>query len=366
MKRMILCVLLLLALTGCGFLRETSYVSITPHDEDYDISADSNVLTVTSYLSLKNALLNMVEDGVAEGVIRAESYSGTLSEDLSMAVREVTEVSPLGAYAVESMTYDYSKIVSYYEIHVNTTFRRTKDEIQSVTYVTDMDALKNTLASAMKTYSSDLVLRVGYYETIDLSDVVQEIYVENPEYVLELPEVTMELYPDSGTQRIAEIHLSYTHSQEELTEAQAELEAWLDDIEDLFRSASSDQTNARRFFNRLGRDTLLKEQSSISALSDGVYGLVSGRQTTSYGFAQAYCLLLNDVNIPCQLVTGEKNDMPHYWCLVELDGENYYVDPSLSILDVDNTQFLMGDQELDDNGYVLLEDLPAVTLPQEE
>jgi hypothetical protein len=358
-------VLLLAALTGCGFLRETSYVSITPHDEDYDIAADSNVLTVTSYLSLKNALLNMVEDGVTEGVIRAESYTGTLSEDLSMAVREVTEVSPLGAYAVEAMTYDYSKIVSYYEIHVNTTFRRTREEIQSVSYVTDMDALENSLTEAMINCESDLVLRVGYYETIDLDEVAEKICMANPDTVLELPEVTMELYPDSGTQRIAEIHLSYTHSLEELTAFQTELTDWLAEIEDLYRSSSSDQTNARRFFNRLGRDMTLRPQSSISALSDGVYGLVSGRQSTSYGFAQAYCLLLRDVNIPCQLVTGELDDTAHYWCLVELDGDAYYVDPSRSTLDEDTTWFLMGDQELEDLGYVLLEDLPPVTLPDE-
>ena len=137
MKRILGCALLLLTLCGCGFLRENTYVAVTPHDEDYGITVDSNVLTVNSYLSLKNALINMVEDGVKEGVIRAEAYGGNLPEDLSQAVEEVSRQTPLGAYAVSSMTYDYSKIVSYYEIHVNTTFRRSLDEIQSVVYVTD-------------------------------------------------------------------------------------------------------------------------------------------------------------------------------------------------------------------------------------
>jgi hypothetical protein len=41
------------------------------------------------------------------------------------------------------------------------------------------------------------------------------------------------------------------------------------------------------------------------------------------------------------------------------------VDPSRSTLDEDTTWFLMGDQELEDLGYVLLEDLPPVTLPDE-
>ena len=82
---------------GCGLLRETSYVVVVPHDEDYQVSVDSDVLVVSSYLSLKNAILSMVQDCRDEGVIRAEHYTGELSEDLSQAVNEVTQMSPVGA-----------------------------------------------------------------------------------------------------------------------------------------------------------------------------------------------------------------------------------------------------------------------------
>ena len=175
MKRLVLCTLLLTLLCGCGFLREKSYVVVEPHNEDYGISVDSDVLTVNSYLSLKNAISNMVEDGVEEGVIRAESYSGNLSDDLSQAVYEVSELSPLGAYAVNTMTYDYSRIVSYYEIHINTTYKRTKEEIRSIDYVTDVDALRGKLQEAMETYAPKLVLRIGDYNTFDLEAEVEEI-----------------------------------------------------------------------------------------------------------------------------------------------------------------------------------------------
>lgn len=366
MKRLGLCLLMLLSLCGCGLLRENTYVVVEPHDEDYDIAIDSNVLTVSSYLSLKNALLNMVEDGVTEGVIRAESYTGNLSEDLSQAVKEVSQVSPLGAYAVDYMTYDYSRIVSYYEIHINTTFRRTREEIQSVSFVTDVDALRVKLREAMKEYASRLVVRVGDYESFDLEAEVEQIYLEHPEFVFELPETSLELYPESGTQRILEIKFLYSHTPEELKQYQMEVQTQLDQLSLIYGSANTDLTNARRFYNRLGRDAVLEQIQDVSrSLTGSVYGLLVEDRSTSYGFAQAYRLLLDSCDVPCEIITGQKNGTVHYWCLIEIDGAYFYVDPSNAAGGNSSDFFLMGNAELNANGYYMWNaaDYPVVELP---
>ena len=78
MKRIFAMVLAIAVLTGCTPFHRSSYVSVTPHDEDYQVAVDSSALTVSGYLSLKNAILGLVEDAVEEGVLRGLCAPGAL------------------------------------------------------------------------------------------------------------------------------------------------------------------------------------------------------------------------------------------------------------------------------------------------
>ncbi len=365
MKRIFLCGMILLLLCGCSGWSEATYVVVEPHDEDYGTEINSDTLTVSSYLSLKNALLNMIEESATEGVIRAESYSGSLSEELSRAVNEITESTPIGAYAVSSMTYDYSRIVSYYEIHINISYQHTQEELAAITYVTDTDAVRAALQDAMENYSSRLVLQIGSYTSFDLDAAVEEIYLTYPEFVLELPETSMELYPETGSQRIMEIKFSYTHTAQELSEYQEILAEKLESLTWVYGNSSTDMTKAKRLYKRIGRSGELEQlQTGTHSLTGSAYGALIDGYATCYGYAQAYRLLMENCGVSCEIVTGWKNGATHYWCLAELDGDYYYIDPSLAVSGQGTDDFLMGDDELEENGYVINGgDYPKVTLP---
>lgn len=188
MKRIFAMVLAIAVLTGCTPFHRSSYVSVTPHDEDYQVAVDSSALTVSGYLSLKNAILGLVEDAVEEGVIRAESYSGDLSQDLSSAVYEVSRGDPLGAFAVDYMTYDFSQIVSYYEIHIHTTYQRTLEEIQSVKNTSGVEGVRSRLRDAMGDYESLLRIRVEDYGSLNIEELVQQVFEDNADFAVELPQ----------------------------------------------------------------------------------------------------------------------------------------------------------------------------------
>lgn len=366
MKRMILCTLCVLLLSGCGILGQRAYVSVEPHQEDYQKSPDSDTITVSSYGGLKNAILSLVEDGVKEGVLRTEGYSGDLDADLSQAVYEVTQVSPLGVFAVDHMTYDYSRIVSYYEIHLNIAFRRQPEEITSIIYVTDMDAALEVVRETMESYEPHLILRVGSYEFTDMENAVDEIYETHPEFALEKPVVAVAMYPDSGTQRIMEIDFTYRSGREELLERRDQLQQEIAYIARIYGSAQSDMTNAKRLYKRLGRDAaLLEDTEETEPAANSVYGLLLEERATTYGFAQAYLSLLNACEIKGELVSGRRNGVRCYWCLVRLDGDYYYVDPSFSPQNQNTEFFLMGSDELLEFGYQMFNEskLPEVVLP---
>ena len=367
MKRLVLCVILILCLCGCGFLKGTTYVVVEPHDDQTEISMDSDVTTVSSYLSLKNAILTMIEEGVKDGAIRAEAYRGSLAADLDQAVDEVLNHSPLGAFAVDHMTYDYSKIVSYYEIHINISFRRSLDEIRSVIYVNDINALRGKLQEAMSTYEATLLLRLGDYQPFDLRDEITDIYLEHPEFALENPETTMEVYPETGTQRILEIRFTYRNLPENLMEHKQDLQKQVEQLSTIYGSASTDMTNAKRLYTRLGRDAaLVPDMEYDSMFTNSAYGALVENYATCYGFAQAYTLLLHACDIDCKVIAGAKDGAEHYWCLARIDGEYYYVDPSNSVDAQNMDYFLLGSAELEAQGYLMwnTSDLPYVELPE--
>ncbi|MDD6023519.1 MAG: hypothetical protein PUC06_04655 [Oscillospiraceae bacterium] len=354
MKRLFLITVLLMLLCGCGMGSE--YVAVEPHNEDFEVAVDSDAMKVSNFLSLKNAMLNLVKDGVAEGVIRAESYSGDITKDLDDAVYELSRSDPLGTFAVDYMTYDYSKIVSYYEIHIHTTFRRTVEEINSVAYVDSEEQLKQRLRDAMMNYDDAVIVRYSSYFDTSLKNLAEEIRRENPEAVFEIPEMTVNDYPENGTQRIQEIQLDYETDRAVLQAYGTELQEKVCDIAALYGSDLDEHTSIRRLYDRVIRDgTLLADDGQGDFLEDSPYGALIQGTATSYGYAQAYCLLLREKEIPCTLVSGTLQDQLHYWCRLELSEGLFYVDPAMGIRNPDVPMLLMPEESLEEWEYTLAE-----------
>lgn len=356
MKKVFAVLLMLIMLCGCNGFRADSYIRVEPHDEGYEVAIDSSAVTVSSYLGLKNAMADMVEKCVTDGVIRADGYGGELTEDLDNAVYEIWRVDPLGAYAVDYMTYDCSKIVSYYEIHVHITYRRTEAEIASVVYASTLEELKDRMRDAMADYSPELLVRVSDYQDMDYVDLMQQVFEEHPEFSLELPKLTVSSYPENGSHRILEFFFSYETEQQTLKDMQMEMAESLDYITKLYGSANDTMVSARRFYNRVIRDgILLNSQDETTPAPDSVYGVLIENAATSYGYAQTYGLLLRNKEIPCVLIRSNLRNEVRYLCLVTLEDEDYYVDVARGVMDKQPDTFLMTQQDLDFLGYTLLE-----------
>ena len=353
---------LILLFSGCSPFREHEYVVVEPHDEGYEITVDSGKLSVDSYLSLKNALLNLVEDGVEEGVIQAKGYSGNLAEDLGQAVYEVAQGEPLGAFAVEYMTYDYSKIVSYYEIRVHITFRRTQEDVDSIVVVSDEDSIPSLVTQAVRDLAPVLRLRLSDYHEIDYLSLVMETAAQEPGLLMAIPQIEVETYPNSGSQRIVEVTFGYPYKTDSMFDFREQLENQIYIISSLYGSELSEMTTARRFCDRLTRNGRLFAAAE-EGIDDTAYGAIMLSEATSYGYAQAFRMLLETKDISCQVLTGMKNGMVRSWCLVTLEGREYYIDPALSVEYPEYDLFLLGTTELIALGYESeATDLPYVEL----
>ena len=146
----------LLLLGGCSGILNRDYIVMSPHHEQKTEEESTDELQATNYAGLKSAILHVIETGAETGTVKLYNYTGDVERDLLSACSEVTNDDALGAYAVGSMSYQQVRVLTYYEVTINITYRRTPDQISSVKNLVNIGEFKDACGrpSAISTPSS--------------------------------------------------------------------------------------------------------------------------------------------------------------------------------------------------------------------
>lgn len=337
-KKAVLALLLagILTLTGCTALLERHSISIAPYEPVASSGSGPSSLRVETYQGLVNAVLYLVTQGEEHGVLSLYNYTAQdVEADLTRACLEVVQEDPLGAYAVDYIKHDYSLIVSYYEVNIDITYRRTPEQVASIVSVTGSSAIRRELRRTLTSFSSEAVLRVSYFAEDEdyILDLVRQAYYDAPAAALGQPEVTVSLYPAAGQQRIVEISLTYPESPEVLLQRSQELKELALELVPESATAESLYSIVR---SRLTAEEGAGHTSAYDALVEGV--------ADSEGAALAYQLLCDQAKVECVVVLGERDGAPHFWNIVTEDGQEYrHVDLSAGL-------FAVTDAELTEHG----------------
>lgn len=337
----VVCVLALL-LSGCNAMFDKEYRSEEVYvDEYFEIKDESFVQEVKNYRGMKNALMNLINSAAEYGKIRTEKYKGDPEDDISKACIEVTREEPMGIYAVDYITHSVNLIVSYYEIEVYITYRRTPEEIAGVVTIRSGIELQNLLSAAMEKCETSLaVMQVSTdVDEESIENYVNSIYRSNPVRVPACPEVTVNSYtaPDNTIQEITEIELEYPLSKEEMTDMKTSLQNYTRDV--ITISDYGDVNHVCR--------TLLNRCSPDAEGSGSAYeALLGGRTANSEGYAMATKILCNAAGIDSYVVEGWLNDVKHFWNIVNIRGRHYHLDMYSTAVSGEDAEFMLdGDIE---------------------
>lgn len=195
-------------LSGCGFLHR-SYSSVSPHSATYYESEDRSVLRAESYQDLVNDLLLLVGGHGESGTILYYPNGGlTGSEAAERACAEVQHETPLGAYAVDYMTYTVDEDKgAFSQVAVEIAYRRTAEQVAAMVHATSVSALENLLTATAENGGDTLVLQLGYFrdQSRDVLDTVTRVQ----ESLGVAPETwQVHFYPDAEHAGIIEILLT--------------------------------------------------------------------------------------------------------------------------------------------------------------
>lgn len=338
-KKAILALLLAgtLSLTGCSsMLERNDLLDLAPYDPVSTAANGTSSLRAETYQELLNAVLSLVSAGEEYGVLTLHNYNAQdVEADLSRACLEVVQEDPLGAYVVDYIKHDYALIVSYYEVNIHITYRHTPEQVDSIVSVTGSSAIRRELRKTLTNFSSEAVLRVSYFAEDEayIQNLVRQAYYDAPAAALGKPEVTISLYPSSGTKRIVEIDLTYPENQELLRRRSQELK-------ELALALVPQSSSAQSLYNTARAGLTIEEGTGRSSAYDA---LVEG-VADSEGAALAYQLLCDQTSVESIVVQGTLDGIPHYWNIITEDGVEY------RHVDLSAEQFSLTDAELTEAG----------------
>lgn len=329
MKRILFPILLLLSLTACS-LAPDSYLSVTPHAGTTGQADPADAVEASDYSSLKRAILGFVEAGQTQGTILAASYDGDLERDLTDVAYEITKLNPLGAYAVDYMTHDSTFIVNYYQISIQITFRRTAREIAAIDTIATQAVLQARMQKAVADHESRVTVRMNNYNEPDVAAMVEAYCAANPGTVMQVPAVSVGVYPDSGTSRILEIDLAWTDAPEVLEKKEQAVRENVEAAAEYIRYRQTDREKAELLFTYLSERFAYAEGQTDTPVYDALCSGVADDQ----GLSRAWQLICDQAGVACWTVEGLRNGESHTWNIVSVDGYYRHVDLARCFLEL--------------------------------
>ena len=168
-----------LLLTGCSFFNR-EYSSTQAHSATYYESQDRSVLRAESYQDLVNDLLLLVTGHKEQGKIRLALPDTEPDRDAAMeqATRETQFETPIGAYAVDYITYTVGEDSGLIEVSIG--YRRSAEQMAGIVRGNSIAALHNLLTAAVENEVEELVIQVGYFQgqTEDVAQIVEQVRQE--------------------------------------------------------------------------------------------------------------------------------------------------------------------------------------------
>jgi len=337
-----------ITLTGCASILERDYVSVTPHSSTKTDVGSSSVLRVESYQELVNSLIYFISTASDSGVIRLYMDSGVVEEHLHNARQEILQEYPLAVYAVENISFETDPLVTYVEARVDFTYRRTQQQVAAIQSVTGVTAVRSAITNALTAFSDECVLNISYFDqdAAFVRSLVRQAYYTAPASALEYPEVEVNIYPDSGRQRIVEVLFHYETDLAQLTQQALLLEQSLQHLADSL--SDTDPISVAR--------AILAEGGHSHDGGSSPYNALLNAGADHEGLSLAMAALCDKLDIPCKVAEGLLGGETHFWNVVHTDDGWRHIDLSqLSVL-----QGVYTDDQWRDNNYLWVEsELPV-------
>lgn len=309
-------------LGGCGFWMTGDYLSVTPHEADSEIDNEA-VVQVSSYAQLCSALIEMVNNCTQNGIIYVTSFSdATVDYYVNAAINHVKTSTPIGAYAVDDITYEIGINRGASLVALDIDYRHSRADILEMQHVRNNEELMDAVTKALEANEAYVAVHTESYQTVDFTQFIQKYANEHPDLVMEIPKVGCIVYPKRGRERIVELSFSYLNDRDSLQEMQRR-------VAEVFTSAElyvKETTQVKDIYSRLYSFLMERDKYNLETSITPAYSLLQHGVGDSRAFANVYAAMCRNAGLDCVVVSGTRDAQPWCWNLVRFRGKYYHVD----------------------------------------
>ena len=353
---LIVCQAALLLLSGCADILEDATYSESPHQIAVYERPPEEVIQVSNYAELEEAILELVAQYTDTARLRIYSYDGNIDSDIDKLCFELQHYDPIGSYAITDITYSMQTIVSYIEVEVEIEYGRERSQIDSIITVSTQRFLMTELLSALSDYQDEALYRttLNTISSDEIMNLVRVVYYRNPRSVVMLPVMAVDTFPNSGDDKIYELVFrnfepssilrQYTATLTEYVRRNAESAGGDTDAEILL-SLANNLIGACVYDAGIAKTI---SEHGAQNLAVTAYGALVNGSAVGEGFAMAYKALCDELGFNCSIVLGYLDGMIHAWNIVSIYGEYYHIDVSMCAFNGIETMFLKTDGDIEE------------------
>ena len=348
-----------IALTGCVNLLEGFDESISEHPVRTYERQPTEQITVSGYDELVATIISLIMEHETEKQLLYYHDDGEdVQAEIQRASDEIMLEHPIGAYAVAGITTEATIIVSYYEVDIEIEYKRTQEQLDSIINVSSERYMRTQLLNIMREYREEAIIHTYLQFTDDdINRFVNEIYYQNPRSIVMLPFVTVETFPEEGSDRIYEIKFGITDSPGMLQRFSTELELYVQGNAE--QAVGNTDSEILLFLaNSLIDSTTFDEGTARTIHAHGpqnfaatAFGALVRGSAVGEGFAMAFKALADEVGINCRIVLGHYDGIVHAWNIVSLYGDFYHIDVAMCAVNGIETAFLKTDADFEEMLY---------------
>ena len=323
MKRLTaLIVALCLLLSGCSTWMDGSYVSITPHMEQQN-DQSQNVNWISDIDELHEAIRAMVNYGRASDLFYIRNYDEkTVSVDMRQVGYWIKSEDPIGAYAVEDITYELGVNGGQSTLAVNIDYRHSRAEILRIQKVVGTEIVQKAIYSALNKLSTELVLYIEDYQDTDFAQIVEGYAQKEPDVVMEVPQVSVTVYPNQGEERVAEIKFTYQTNRDSLRTMQSQVKRFFESAQLYVNSDETTHEKYSHLYSFLMERFDYKFDTSITP----AYSLLRYGVGDAKAFAVVFAAMCRQIGLECLIVSGTRDGEPWFWNIIREDDAYCHVD----------------------------------------
>lgn len=362
---------LCLLLAGCGTFMDGEFIWQQDHPIQPSPEGGQNI-SVADSQQLYDALTGCIETGIEQITMSVVQYDRDLLEDdVAQTIDRLMQDNPVAAYAVQEISYELGTVGGEPVLALQVQYLHDKQQIKKIIAVADNKEALTSIYTSLNACDSAVVIRIHDYQEVDFLQIVEDYAMRFPQYLMETPQVTVNIYPDHGKDRVVELRFVYQTSRDILRGMQ-------DQVRILF-NASVDMVSvteeASEKYSQLYALLMERFQNfTVGTSITPAYSLLVHGVGDAKTVAAVYAAMCRYAGMECLIVTGTRAGEPWYWNIVCIDDMYFHVDLLRSM---DAGALLLLTDAIIDEGYVWdftaypqspvqpEEEIPEETWPQE-